>query len=63
MSEYTIWTLKTWTGDKADCLARYSNRGHALAKLRGLRRASWRAASETQYALQDERPTRKDGAR
>jgi hypothetical protein len=43
--DYTIWTVKPYSGDKADCIARYSNKGHALAKLRGLRRKSWAAVS------------------
>ena len=51
---YTIWTTKPYTGDKADCIAEYSNKGHALAKLRGLRRRAWAAASEMQYAIQSE---------
>jgi hypothetical protein len=52
--DWTIWTVKPCTGDKADCIARYSNKGHAIARLRGLRRAAWLAGSEMQYALQRE---------
>lgn len=48
---WTIWTVKPYTGDLADCVAIYHNRGHALARLRGLRRAAWRATSEMQYVL------------
>ena len=50
--DYTIWTVKPWSGDKCDCIARYSNRGHALAKLRGLQRKA--RTSEMQYTLQTE---------
>lgn len=52
---YTIWTVKPHTGDLAYLVAEYSNRGHAVAKLRGLRRVAWSAASEMEYTL------RKDG--
>lgn len=52
--DYTIWTVKPHTGDKADCIARYSNKGHAIARLKGLRRQAWAAGSEMQYALQEE---------
>ena len=49
---WTIWTMKPATGDRCDCIAFYSNRGHALARLRGLRRRAWLAGSEMQYMLQ-----------
>lgn len=48
---WTIWTTKTWTGDLHDCIVTYHNRGHALAKLRGLRRRAWLARSEMQYTI------------
>lgn len=48
---WTIWTRKLYTGDRADWIATYTNRGHALARLRGLRRAAWRAGSEMEYGL------------
>ena len=51
---WTIWTLKTHTGDKADCIARFSNRGHAIQALRGYRSRAWRAGSEMCYTLQQE---------
>ena len=51
MRGWTIWTMKPWTGDKADCLYYYTNKGHAMAKLKGLRRAAWKAGSEVQYLL------------
>ena len=52
--DWTIWTVKPYTVSKADCIARYSNKGHALARLRGLRRAAWLASSEMRYILQRE---------
>lgn len=51
MMTWTIWTIKPHTGDRADCVESYTNRGHALAKLRGLRRRAWLAGSEVQYVL------------
>ena len=51
MATWTIWTVKPHSGDLADCVAIYHNRGHAIAKLRGLNRASWRAGSEMTYAI------------
>ena len=48
---WIVWTLKPWTGDLADPIAEYANRGHALAALKGLRRRAWLAASEVCYAL------------
>jgi len=51
MKPYTIWTMKTWTGDRLDPIATYTNRGHALSALRGYRRRAWIARSEMQYAL------------
>ena len=41
--------LKTWTGDVAEYLHTYSNRGHAIAKLRGLLRHA--KNSEILYAI------------
>lgn len=55
MSQYSIWTTKPHTGDKANCIAIYHNRGHAVAKLKGLRRKAWRAGSEMQYVIQKDR--------
>lgn len=48
---WTIWTVKHWTGDLADMVGDYSNRGHAVARIRGLRRRAWLAGSEMQYAM------------
>ena len=48
---WTIWTRKQYTGDLLDPIETYSNRGHAVAALRGLERRSWQAGSEIQYAL------------
>ena len=53
--QYSVWSVKLHTGDKAECIAIYHNRGHALAKLRGLRLAAWRAGSEMQYIIQHDR--------
>lgn len=33
---WNIWTTAPMTGDRREVVASYSNRGHALAKLRGL---------------------------
>ncbi|MGH8651532.1 MAG: hypothetical protein ACREYE_04825 [Gammaproteobacteria bacterium] len=41
--------LKTYVDDVAEYLATYSNRGQALAKLRGLMRRA--KASEMRYAM------------
>ena len=48
---WTIWTTKTHTGDLHDCVAMYHNHGHAVARLRGLRRAAWAAGSEINYVI------------
>lgn len=48
---YLIWTVAPHSGDRRDVIADYSNRGHALARLRGLRRKAWLANSEMQYTL------------
>jgi hypothetical protein len=52
---WTIWTVKPHTGDRCDVVDEYENRGHAVARLRGLIRASWKAGSEMQYTLRDGR--------
>ena len=49
---WTIWTVSPFTGDRKDCIASYSNRGNAIARIRGLRRQSWLASSEMEYSLQ-----------
>jgi len=51
VTRWTIWITSTYTGDVRELVAEYSNRGHAVAKLRGLRRRAHAAASEIQYAL------------
>lgn len=43
MPRYIIWTIGL-SGDRRDMVAEYSNRGHAMARLRGLRRRAWLAA-------------------
>ena len=48
---WNVWTTATHTGDLRELVASYGNRGHAVARLRGLRRAAWRACSEINYAL------------
>ncbi len=48
---WNIWTVKLHTGDLLDCVAMYNNRGQAVARLRGLLRAAWKAGSEMQYVL------------
>jgi hypothetical protein len=37
---WTIWTTAQQTGDVRECVATYANRGHAVSRLRGLRRRS-----------------------
>lgn len=49
--QYTIWTTAPHSGDVRDVIATYSNRGHALAALRGFRRRAWIAGSEMQYTI------------
>ena len=49
---WEVWIVSTHTGDRKELVTTYSNRGHAIARLRGLRRAAWRAASEACYAIQ-----------
>lgn len=48
---WLIYTTAPYTGDLRDIIAEYANRGHALARLRGLRHRSWLAGSEMQYTL------------
>lgn len=48
---YTIYRCATHTGIRGEVVAQYSNRGHALAKLRGLRRRAWLYRSEAIYSL------------
>ncbi len=54
MKTWRIWTVSPFTGDCKEMIAEYANRGHAVRKIEGLRRAAWRARSEMQYALRDE---------
>ena len=51
MKTWNVWVVSPHTGDCKYIVAQYNNRGHAIAKLRGLNRAAWRAASEMQYAI------------
>ena len=55
MATYEIWTLAPHTGDKRELVNTYFNRGHAVAKLRGLRRKAWLYRSEMAYALVENR--------
>jgi len=48
---WNIWTIAPYTGDIRDLVASFSNRGHAIFAIRGLRRRSWQAVLEVQYAL------------
>jgi hypothetical protein len=48
---WTIWVTKTHTGDLDYMVGDYSNRGHAVSRIRGLRRAAWAAGSEINYSL------------
>jgi len=47
---YEIWTVNPVTGALGRLVASYNNRGHAIARLRGLRRAA--RCSEVEYALE-----------
>ena len=51
MKTWTIWTVKPWSGDVCEVVAQYENRGHAVARIKGLRRQAWLAGSEMQYSL------------
>jgi len=42
---YEIWECSPFTGDRKRLVAEYSNRGHAVAKIRGLVNRQWRSAS------------------
>lgn len=46
---WNVWLLKTHTHDPYELIASYSNRGHAIAKLRGLMRRA--QASELTYGI------------
>lgn len=48
---WEIWLTAPHTGDLRELIASYDNRGHAVARLRGLRRLAWLAASEVNYTL------------
>lgn len=48
---WNVVTLAKHTGDVRDYLFSYSNRGHALAKLRGLERRAYAAGKEIRYAI------------
>lgn len=48
---WSIYITATHTGDLRDCVGTYSNRGHAVAALRGFRRRAWLAGSEVNYTL------------
>jgi hypothetical protein len=50
--QWNIWAVKPWSGDRDYIVASYYNRGHAIARLGGLRRAAWRAASEAEYRIE-----------
>jgi len=52
MSRWLIWIVSPHTGDKKDCIAEYSNRGHAIAALRGFNKRAWLASSEMQYRIE-----------
>ena len=46
---WEIWLVSVHTGDRKELVASYSNRGHAIAKLRGLMHQT--IASEMTYAI------------
>lgn len=48
---WDIWVVSPHTGSKQYVVETYYNRGHALARLRGLLRAAWRAGSEMEYVI------------
>jgi hypothetical protein len=49
MKTYTIWTVSLDTFSKIDCMYVYYNRGHAVAKVRGLRRRLYSLNSNPNY--------------
>jgi len=49
--KWLVVMLKTYTDDVAEYVAEYSNRGHAIARYRGLCRRAWLARSEVRYAI------------
>lgn len=49
---WEIWIM-SWDGcNKWEMVGHYANRGHAVARLRGLRRRSWLAGSEINYSME-----------
>ena len=48
---YNVVRLKEYTGDIAEYLAEYTNRGHAIACLKGLERRAWESGSSARYAI------------
>ena len=50
-SRWDIWIVSPFTGDRKELIASYSNRGHAVARIRGLMRRA--RASEMTYALRE----------
>lgn len=46
---WDIWIVSPFTGNPYMMVDSYSNRGHAVARIRGLRRAA--QCSEVQYSL------------
>ena len=55
---YHVVALKLCTGDVAYIVDTYSNRGHAIARYRGLERRSWAARSEMAYGIRTEKTRR-----
>lgn len=48
---WEIWIISPFTGDRKELVASYSNRGHAVARIKGLRRSAWAACSEMCYSM------------
>jgi len=48
--KWEIWEMG-WDGQPGRLLCTYYNRGHAVARLKGLRRLAWKLRSEVQHSL------------
>jgi hypothetical protein len=49
---WNVWSTSPFTGDRKYIVRQFSNRGHAVAFLRGLIRRAWAANSEATFSLQ-----------
>lgn len=49
---WEIWTVQLTSRERVRLVASYFNRGHAVAKIKGLRTGAHKAASELEYRLE-----------